>query len=251
MKHYNEWQFFFEDNQQNFNSVRWSSLPELTSTEKSLVSAAIQQFQHGENSEGNHLKRHAKAFNHDYFLSIQSFIKEEQRHSAVLLKFMQQENIPTINGHWIDFVFRKIRNLGNIEISILVLSSAEIMATTFYKALQKSTRSQTLRDICSQILIDEESHINYQAFTLNKLNTDRGYLRFKFFRYMHTLFVIATALVVWLQYRTVYKNGGYSFFTFMNETIKEYMRMESMMAYYRVMETKTQNFSIAPRPNRA
>lgn len=225
------WTHHFSTNGENFSHISFSLEPELSEAERRLITPSIQQFQHGENSEGLHLKKHAKRWNADYFDTITYFIREEQGHSAILGKFMSQEHIPQITGHWLDSIFRRIRNIGGLECSLMVLSSAEIMATTYYKALRDATASQSLKAICDQILRDEEIHINFQAFTLGAIQEKRGWLMRKLMRYVHTLFVAGTACVVWMQYRKVYQCGGYRFRKFFRETMKEYNRMDSMIEH--------------------
>jgi hypothetical protein len=217
-------------NQNHFDHIHFNGETEMSMEERKLLSSAIQQFQRGENSEGKHLYKFGRDFNNDYFDSVRAFIKEEQSHALVLGRFMHVHRIPLIKGHWIDGVFRKLRNLGGLEWSLIVLSSAEVIATTFYDALRKATSSPALQEICIQILTDEQVHIHYQGCTLNKLNEGRSWWKVKAIRYAHTFLMLGTMLVVWFQYGKIYKAGGYSFRKYFKDTLTEYNRMDRMVA---------------------
>jgi len=59
------------------------------------------------------------------------FIREEQRHSALLNSFLDRENIPKLNHHWVDLIFRKMRHLAGFELMLTVLLTAELIAIPF------------------------------------------------------------------------------------------------------------------------
>lgn len=103
-------------------------------------------------------------------------MKEEQRHSACLLRFMQREGIPAASSHWVDTVFRRLRVLAGLELSLRVLVSAEIIAIPYYRALGAATRSPLLRAICARILQDEAVHLRFQASSLSRLSASRPFL---------------------------------------------------------------------------
>lgn len=75
-----------------------------------------------------------------------------------------------------DNVFRRLRRYASLEQSVIVLLTAEIIAKLYYKALQKSTKSEVLIDLCNQILSDEEKHVQFQSETLHKFAQNRSVL---------------------------------------------------------------------------
>jgi len=153
---YSDWVSYFKYNKSHFD---WFSQPknsELTKVEKSIIKASIQQFQRGENSEGKNLFKYSKDLENSLYIDvIKLFIKEEQTHAKVLGMFMKAEGIERISGHWVDNVFRKLRNLASLENSVMVLITAEIIATVYYIALKNATDSRTLKTLCRQILANE------------------------------------------------------------------------------------------------
>src|SRR5882724_6332225 len=152
--------------------------PQLTPKELAAVTKSIQQFQLGEGSRGQRLLDRGKAFGnkvHDpcFVSALELFIKEEQQHSEYLAHFMQSQNIPLISHHWVDTVFRKLRGLAGLELSLTILVTAELIAVPYYRALREATDLLTLRNICTRILEDETAHIKFQASMLARVASDR------------------------------------------------------------------------------
>lgn len=186
--------------------------------EKKLITSSIQQFQRGENSEGKNLIQFAKLSNLPYYHdTIVHFIREEQRHAKILGEWMDRNEIVRIKNHWVDNVFRKLRRLYNLENSIQILLTAEIVAAVYYKALQKSTSSDSLKAICDQILFDEDIHLNFQCYTLAVLRAKKSQIANTFAIGIQIILMASTSLVVWKEHRKVLKKGGYSFLNFTRE----------------------------------
>ena len=222
------WLSYFQSNKNHFQFLRCGEIPELSKQEKTLITKSLQQFQKGENSEGKNLYGFAKAFDNEYYTeSIKLFIKEEQTHALVLSKFMQQEGIVKIKDHWVDNVFRYIRKFSNLENSIIVLSSAELIADTFYKALYNASNSRTLKEICEQILIDEEAHLNFQAFTLKHFYLRSNYFTQQINKLYHRLLMVGVILIVWMYHSKLLKTGGYSFKKFYKNVMNDFENLRS------------------------
>lgn len=226
---FKKWKAYFENNQDHFDSLDTSKDNGLNKDERKAIFKSIQQFQKGENSEGKNLYNFAKAWgNEDYFETIKLFIKEEQTHALVLGTFMKANDIPKIKNHWVDGVFRGLRKFGGLENSLNVLLTAEVIAAIYYRALKKATANTMLVNICDQIILDEEMHINFQSKTLGYLYTGKGsFARFKSVAFKRIL-MAGTISVVWMYHHQVYRKGGYSMIQFAIETWKEYIRSEYM-----------------------
>jgi hypothetical protein len=213
------WEKYFIDNSSHFDEIEWELQSPLSDKEIELITTSIQQFQKGEQSEGKHLFSFAKTFPYPCYLeTMRLFILEEQTHARVLGKFMDKEGIARIRGHWVDDIFRWLRKLINLENTITVLVTAEIIAKIYYKALKESTASVVLRQLCDQILKDEDQHINFQSFTLNIFYQQKGKFRRFLSRSFHSILMVGTILIVWIHHRRVLKGGGYDFIRFFLET---------------------------------
>ena len=156
-----DWAAYFTDNAAHQMAHNWSDEYRLTEIERHTILSSIQQFQVGENSDGRQLIRRAQAYtartgDHAYLPALILFIQEEQRHSAYLKRFMEQQGLPLLTGgHWVDDMFRRVRHLATLEMSIAVLLMAEVIAMTYYHGLRGATGSPLLRGICRQLLRDE------------------------------------------------------------------------------------------------
>lgn len=194
---FNDWKNYFETNQTHFANLDWDAADLLASEEKTLIASSIKQFQKGENSEGKNLMQYARQWGDiDYLQTIKLFIKEEQQHALVLGKFMAKHGIDKLRSHWTDTVFRRLRKLGSLENSVMVLITAEIIAAVYYKALKRVTDSVLLRSICKQILIDELMHINFQSYTLRQFYLKRSTPGKMSSRLIHRLLMIGTTFIV-------------------------------------------------------
>ena len=205
--------------------------PQLTAKELAAVTKSIQQFQLGEGSKGQRLLDRGKAFgnkvNDPCFVgALELFIKEEQQHSKYLAHFMQSQNIPLISHHWVDTIFRKLRGLAGLELSLTILVTAELIAVPYYRALREATDSLTLRNICTRILEDETAHLRFQASMLARVASNRQPVWKRAIRELHWVFLLGTIFVVWVGHRSVFESAGVGFRRFMEDTLREFREWE-------------------------
>jgi hypothetical protein len=200
---------------------------ELTETERRTIISSIRQFQLGEGSRGQRLlergQKYGRAVNDPLFAgALEIFIKEEQQHSRYLAAFLESQSIPLAQKHWVDTIFRKLRGLAGLELSLTVLVTAELIAVPYYRALRGATGSPILKMICTRILEDEASHLKFQASMLARLCFERPAALRRTVSELHGLFLLGTMLVVWIEHRAVFETAGYSFRRFKNETLLEF-----------------------------
>jgi hypothetical protein len=227
---YSNWKDYFDSNKTHFSDIDWKEQERLTRKEKEIIRASIQQFQRGENSEGKHFLAFAKTFPDPLYLEcIKLFIAEEQTHALVLGKFMDKHGIPKIKKHWVDGFFRWLRKFAGLENSVRVLVTAEIIAKVYYKALINCTTSTLLRNICIQILKDEDQHIIFQCYSLSHFYGKKNVIRKFLTRGFHFVLMAGTILIVWMYHREVLTTGGYNFNTFFTETISIFFEAEGIV----------------------
>jgi hypothetical protein len=201
---------------------------QLTPEELATLTKSIQQFQLGEGSRGERLlrrgKKYADAMDDPFFAeALKLFIKEEQQHSRYLAAFMESQGIPLVSRHWVDTVFRKLRGLAGLELSLTVLVTAELIAVAYYRALRGATGSPILKMICTRILEDEASHLKYQSSMVARVACKRSPIFQRFLGGLHWLFLLGTMVVVWVEHRPVFETVGYDFNRFQNETLLEFV----------------------------
>ena len=224
------WHQYFESNRNHFDHLDWTNITVLTPEEKNIISSSIQQFQRGEHSEGKHFLQFAKSMKDESYLeTIKLFIKEEQDHAAVLGQFMEMQQIDKLKKDWLDNCFRWLRKLAGLECTVTVLLTAEIISMIYYKALRRSTGSVLLKQICHQILVDEEMHLRFQGFTLKILYKKKSVPTVFIIRLLHTILMSGTIIMVWLYHKKVLRTGNYHFFSFFRAVWKEYKRCEKMI----------------------
>ncbi len=226
------WCSHFLANRLDPREMPWDDPYILSVAERNAIQHSIQQFQLGEGSEGRRLldrgRAHARAVGDPRFSEALSlFIKEEQRHSAHLLRFMRGQGIPQLSSHWVDSVFRRLRVLAGLELSLRVLVTAEIIAVPYYRALGRATASQLLRAISARILQDEAAHLRFQSSMLSRLGAARHPSLRRLVSRLHRIFLVGTLFVVWVEHGSVFRAAGYAFEEFALEALIEFAALES------------------------
>ena len=95
---------------------------------------------------------------------------------------------------------------------------AEIIATTYYQALRDATPSFTLKAICTQILEDEDHHLDFQFGTLEKIRRTKSPLVRALSPLIHRVLLLGATTVVWLEHHSVYRAGGFTFRCFFRKS---------------------------------
>src|SRR5262249_39529439 len=176
---WDSWIGYFERNAANLLEIDWQEAYQLAPAERNRIARSVQQFQLGESSEGNHVLAQARRYadstgDERYVPALRLFIKEEQRHSQYLGRFMQAQNLPLAQVDSVDNVFRFLRRAFNLELSIMAMLTAEIIAVPYYNSLAAATESPMLRQICRQLLRDEAQHLHFQLEMLDQLRQPRS-----------------------------------------------------------------------------
>jgi hypothetical protein len=199
----------------------------LTVTERQLIAPSIATFQLGEQSSGSNLLRAAHYFAQQHSAPevariTELLIGEEQQHAALLQTFMAAHGIPTRQHHWTDRVFRRIRRLAELELSLGVLLTAELIGNVYYRALEVATECQRLRLLCRMMVADELAHIGFESDLLLSIRAAKpAPVRFAL-DMAHRTFLMGTALVVWTTHRAVLAKAGYGLFGFLRACGEQY-----------------------------
>jgi hypothetical protein len=162
-----------------------------------------------------------------YVPALRLFVREEQRHSRMLGRFLDRQGVPLLQHHWTQSAFRRIRNLAGFELCMRVLASAEILALPYYTALRQATGSTLLEAICARILKEEAAHLQFQAFTFKLLEKNRMPTLRWLTHILHCGFLLATAIVVWIEHRPVFRKAGCSFGKICRQSLLEFRRLAS------------------------
>ncbi len=207
------WYQHFKENIKK-QRVNWLQVPQITLQEQDTVLHSLQAWQLGETSEGKNLL-HASQLYADkiqdphYVDAVKVFIKEEQKHGNNLGTYLDMIGQPRIKKDWGDSLFRKVRYFNtSMELWTMSVIVVESAAQIFYQSLKDATHCPLLKEICTDILIDEASHITFQHERLQILFNRKSAFMKNLTYFFYTLFFHITIMTVWYAHRKVFKAGG-------------------------------------------
>jgi len=238
MKTSKTWIAHFSENRLQ-QRVNWDLTPDISESEISTILHSLQAWQLGETSDGAHLLHastiYAKKINDpDYVNAVKLFITEEQKHGNNLGRYLDAINRPRIQSDWGDTLFRKIRYFNtNMEIWTLAVITVESAAQVFYQTLKDATGCRLLKQICTDILIDEAYHIDFQSERMAIIFESKSSQSKLVSRYLYTLFFFATSLVVWFGHRKLFKAGGTGFKKYFRKMKFKYIKTLHRTAFGR------------------
>jgi hypothetical protein len=221
------WLNHFEYHAEHPRRVPWGLPDLLTAEERRRIAPSIATFQLGEQSAGTTLLAAAQRFARARELPtlvriVELFIREEQRHAALLAAFMQDHGIPLRRRHWSDWVFRRTRGLGGFELYLYVLLCAELIGKVYYRALEAATGCQRLKGLCRIMVCEELAHIGFESELLLALRAARPAPVRLALRLAHRTFIAGAAVAVWLTHRAVLRRAGYGPRSFLRSCLAHY-----------------------------
>jgi hypothetical protein len=195
--------------------------------ERRLIASSIATFQLGEQSEGSTLLRATQKFARENQLPalmriMELFIREEQRHAALLQGFMEDHQIRLKHRDLTDRVFRRLRRLAGLELYVSVLIGAELIGNVYYRALESVTGCQRLKVLCRTLVADELVHVAFESLLLLELRAARPSWMRTLMRMAHRAFFVATAGVVWVAHRSLLRYAGYDARGFLRSCLAQY-----------------------------
>jgi len=221
------WLNHFEYHAQHPRRIPEGLSDRLTAQERRLIAPSLATFQLGEQSEGATLLRAASRFAKRHDLAalvaiITLFIREEQRHAALLGTFMQDHQMPLKHGDWTDQVFRRLRRAAGLELYLHVLIGAELIGNVYYRALEAATGCQRLKVLCRTLVADELAHIGFESHVLLALRARHPAALRSLTRFAHRSFFVSTAAIVWLTHHAVLRQAGYRVGSFLRACAAQY-----------------------------
>ncbi|MFF3673089.1 ferritin-like domain-containing protein [Streptomyces sp. NPDC002120] len=130
---------------------------------------SIQKFQVGEDGDGSALSGKADlAGDPVYSEAVRLFIAEEQNHARMLKLLLAAGGAGTLDGHWSDATFVRVRRLLGLRVELLVLMIAEVVALGYYRALRDGAADPLASEVAGRILADEERHVPFHCLRLRE-----------------------------------------------------------------------------------
>lgn len=207
------WLSHFEHNAK-IRRVNWCQLPRITKDQINTILKSLQAWQLGETSDGRHLmaasKKYADKFgDRQYPKVVELFIKEEQKHGDNLGLYLDLIGAERIKYNWGDSLFRFVRYfMTSMEIWTTAVLTVESAAQIFYQALKDATSCPLLKEICTDILIDEASHIQFQFERMTHVYNQKSRLGQYFSSFAYRAFFCLTIRVIWFAHESVFIAGG-------------------------------------------
>ncbi|UEG54506.1 ferritin-like domain-containing protein [Mucilaginibacter daejeonensis] len=223
--------------------IDWSIAPQLSMNERCTIITSMQAWQLGETSEGRSLikaaTRHAEMIGDDHYIeAVRLFMKEEQKHGENLGRYLDAIGEQRIKKNWDDSLFRWARHINtSMESFTLAVLLAESTAQIYYQALKDATQCTLLKQICTDILIDEARHITFQTERLGILYDSRSTVGRLWRRSFYQLFFYGAAALVWIAHRKVFSAGGNTFKGYMRKIHYKYLRTLHVITAPKVLAT--------------
>ncbi len=235
------WYLHFKNNL-TIQRVDWNIQPSLTDEERHNILSSLQAWQLGETSDGTHLMRAAMKYSRkigdpDYPKAVELFIKEEQKHGHNLGRYLDLIGEQRVSHNWGDTLFRKIRYFNSsMELWTLAVITVESAAQIFYQALKNATQCTLLKQICTDILIDEAKHIDFQQERLEIINAQKNPISRFIEYYFYILFYFTTISVIWMAHRKLFKAGGLTFTQYIRKMMFKFRKTIVRLKYTEHLE---------------
>lgn len=216
MKTSQAWVAHFESSAK-IKRIDWQLNPSLTAIERRNILSSLKAWQLGETSDGSHLlnasRNYAKKIaDSNYVKAIELFIKEEQKHGNNLGKYLDLIQEPRLKRNWADTMFRQVRHYNaSMELWTLTVITVESTAQLFYQSLKDATGCKLLKQICTDILIDEAFHIDFQCERFRLIYKSKRPISKLLFFYFYKFFYFSIIILVWFVYKRTFIAGRNDF----------------------------------------
>jgi hypothetical protein len=129
------------------------------------LASTVARLQAGETGEGrivNEIRKRGIG-DADYQQAIALFVAEEGRHARILGRALEGLGGEPHRDHWTARYFTVGRRVLGPRTKIVVLLAAEVIATTFYDAMERALPEGPLRTAFAQIQRDEMAHLEFHT----------------------------------------------------------------------------------------
>lgn len=212
------WLRHFRHNRERDWRIPWEGTPEnparagLSGKARRRIGGSIAEFQRGESSEARHYLAKSECFSGRtgdpaFHATSVLFIREENEHAALLLRFMRSVGIPPRHTSLGDRVFRWLRGWSDLGWTSRVLMIAELIAQEYYPCLRAATSHPVLVRICDKVIADEEAHIRFQVERIVRVEAALGSVTLACRDLLQRLLMAGTALVVYAGHWRVISAG--------------------------------------------
>lgn len=233
-----EWTAYFCENALTAAARRQERPParaNLPADARAVIAGSLPAWQLGETSEGNHLRAAARQYARaqddvGFIAAVDCFIREEQRHGALLGEWLDAVGIPRKQRDVGDSLFRFCRYaIPNYAVWASVVVMVESMAEIYYAAVKRVSPCPRLKAECEGILRDEVKHIQFQCEHL-------AAVRRKLPRWLQSVltlgeaaFYVVVCTAVWIAHGKLLRFSGMDARAFARSAAAKFRAMQRLM----------------------
>jgi hypothetical protein len=164
-----DWLDYFTANRARRRPTTWTGDVAVSPDLWAPLVRSLQRFQVGEQGEGRHLRRAARASGDArYAAAVELFLAEEQAHARLLAALLAALGAPVRPRHWSDGCFIWLRHRAGLYGELLVLMTAEIIGEYIYRLVARAVPDAAIRAAMAGILADEAGHIAFHCDALRR-----------------------------------------------------------------------------------
>ncbi len=172
------WLNYFEYNRNHRASIPWETGVKIAPHLRQVFVRSLQKFQIGESGEGRHLRKLSAATgNMEYAAAMELFIREEQRHAALMAGILKGLNAPLLASDWTDNCFMFMRHMSGLHTELLVVLMPEMIARVYFDVLRRGFSNPAMHAVFTQIVQDEEGHLAFHVDFLNNVFSKMSFAR--------------------------------------------------------------------------
>jgi hypothetical protein len=248
------WIGYFRQNLQN-KRIDWSIDPQLTTAERKNIVKSVQGWQLGETSDGAHLlaasEKYADKIGDSFYCdAVRLFIKEEQKHGNNLGRYLDLIGEKRIVRDWGDTLFRKFRYFNtSMELWTITVITVESAAQIFYQSLKDATGCALLRQVCTDILIDEAPHIRFQLQRLQIIFSGKTVMQKIISFQLYRVLYFSTILVVWMAHRKLFTAGNNNLASYLRKMNLKFKKTIQKLQVEESSNQSAQEKAISSQPN--
>lgn len=162
------WAAYFQANREREWDIPWRDNPVIAPDAWRRIARSIVEFQRGESSEARDYMEKSRRFaersgDAAFHEASVLFVREENEHAALLLRFMRLAAMEPKRAVWSDGVFRRLRACADLGWKCRTLIVAEFVAQEYYPRLREIGDHPVLRRVCDKLIADEVAHIRFQV----------------------------------------------------------------------------------------
>ena len=210
-----QWLAHFERSVARSRAVDWDRGVHLTAPVRAPVLDSIASFQRGLTSPGLHLRTKVRAAcSREYARCVDLYVQEKTIHAELLMRLLWEAGGTPQKRAWSDFVLRRLRRRSDWVWEIMVILTAEIASSPFFRVLANNVEDPTIRAALEHVLEDQAYHLGFHIDHLRPALEERDNLERLALQQAWGAFFTATLSGLLVENRATFEVLAYDKLTF-------------------------------------